>query len=87
MPSSSPHPHPVRLLPLLASALLLAQCACAAFEVADSGADEDRGPRARRAVFTTPLGKRITSTMVAELGKRPQELYSFGIGEIKARSL
>ena len=30
--------------------------------------------------IATPLGKRITS-MVAELGKRPKELYSFGIGE------
>jgi len=29
----------------------------------------------------TPLGKRITSNLIAELGKRPRELYSFGIGK------
>ena len=29
---------------------------------------------------STPLGKRITSRLVAELGKRPRDLYSFGIG-------
>ncbi len=38
--------------------------------------------RQKRAALRTPLGKRITSTLVAELGKRPKELYSFGIGEI-----
>lgn len=27
------------------------------------------------------LGKRITSNLVAELGKRPREMYSFGIGK------
>lgn len=36
--------------------------------------------RLRRSALSTPLGKRITS-MVAELGKRPKELYSFGIGK------
>ena len=29
----------------------------------------------------SPPGKRITSNLVAELGKRPRELFSFGIGE------
>jgi len=36
--------------------------------------------RLRRSILT-PLGKRITSSLVAELGKRPRELYSFGIGK------
>lgn len=27
------------------------------------------------------LGKRITSNFVSESGKRPREMYSFGIGE------
>lgn len=36
--------------------------------------------RERRAAGSSPLGKRINN-MVAELGKRPKELYSFGIGE------
>jgi hypothetical protein len=30
----------------------------------------------------SPLGKRLTSNLVAELGKRPREMYSFGIGEL-----
>merc|ERR1712038_636752 len=29
----------------------------------------------------SPPGKRITSNLVAELGKRPRELFSFGIGK------
>ncbi len=33
--------------------------------------------RPRRSLF----GKRITSSLVAELGKRPKDMYSFGIGE------
>jgi len=37
--------------------------------------------RQRRSAAMTPLGKRITSNLVAELGKRPRELYSFGIGK------
>ncbi|XP_059079425.1 allatostatins-like isoform X2 [Tigriopus californicus] len=36
--------------------------------------------RERRAAGSSPLGKRINN-MVAELGKRPKELYSFGIGK------
>lgn len=36
----------------------------------------DEHVRARRS-----LGKRITSSLVAELGKRPKEMYSFGIGK------
>ena len=33
------------------------------------------------------LGKRITSNLVAELGKRPREMYSFGIGESPSPTL
>ena len=49
--------------------------------------EQDATVRARRsassgsAAFRTPLGKRITSNLVQELGKRPKDLYSFGIGE------
>ena len=39
--------------------------------------------RLKRNVDDSPLGKRITNHLVAELGKRPREMYSFGIGEFE----
>lgn len=36
--------------------------------------------RQRRSISSS-FGKRITSSLVAELGKRPKEMYSFGIGK------
>ena len=30
------------------------------------------------------FGKRITSSLVAELGKRPKDMYAFGIGELQS---
>merc|ERR1712141_550177 len=36
--------------------------------------------RQKRAAVT-PLGKRLTTKLVAELGTRPRHLYSFGIGK------
>lgn len=36
--------------------------------------------RLRRSLGSN-FGKRITSTLVAELGKRPKEMFSFGIGK------
>jgi len=33
------------------------------------------------ALGSSNLGKRITSSLVAELGKRPKEMFSFGIGK------
>ena len=38
---------------------------------------ENDHARERRSLF----GKRITSSLVAELGKRPKDMYSFGIGK------
>ena len=32
-------------------------------------------------MMTSSLGKRLTSNSVAAVGKRPRELYSFGIGK------
>jgi len=45
------------------------------------GDKDDSLDRQRRSASMTPLGKRITSNLVAELGKRPRDLYSFGIGK------
>ena len=36
--------------------------------------------RLRRSLGSN-FGKRITSSLVAELGKRPKEMFSFGIGK------
>ena len=44
------------------------------------GTNENDGQRARRS--TANFGKRITSSLVAELGKRPKDMYAFGIGNI-----
>ena len=49
-------------------------------EMTHDAVDEGGLDRQRRSA-STPLGKRITSNLIAELGKRPRELYSFGIGE------
>jgi len=45
--------------------------------------DDSQGhPRLRRSPgLGTNFGKRITSSLVAELGKRPKEMFSFGIGK------
>merc|ERR1711963_596193 len=45
--------------------------------------DDSQGhPRSRRSPgLGTNFGKRITSSLVAELGKRPKEMFSFGIGK------
>ena len=52
--------------------------------VLTSAAPYDELTRLRRsaapAAVLSPLGKRITSSLVAELGKRPKDMYSFGIG-------
>ena len=48
-------------------------------EAFDLGGGEGH-ERSKRAVVT-PLGKRLTTNLVAELGKRPRHLYSFGIGK------
>jgi len=45
----------------------------------DGGHSLERHRRSPDAI--THAGKRITSNLVAELGKRPRELYSFGIGK------
>ena len=42
--------------------------------------DGENHLRLRRSLGTN-LGKRITSSLVAELGKRPKEMFSFGIGK------
>ena len=47
----------------------------------DAAVDDEGGLDRQRRSASTPLGKRITSNLIAELGKRPRELYSFGIGE------
>merc|ERR1711860_472883 len=39
------------------------------------------GQRLRRSPSVTNFGKRITSSLVAELGKRPKDMYAFGIGK------
>lgn len=44
------------------------------------GIEDVRHERHRRAAVT-PLGKRLTTKLVAELGTRPRHLYSFGIGK------
>merc|ERR1719384_1243529 len=41
---------------------------------------QNLGERQKRAAVT-PLGKRLTTKLVAELGTRPRHLYSFGIGK------
>ena len=41
---------------------------------------QNLGQRHKRAAVT-PLGKRLTTKLVAELGTRPRHLYSFGIGQ------
>ena len=41
---------------------------------------QNLGQRQKRAAVT-PLGKRLTTKLVAELGTRPRHLYSFGIGQ------
>merc|ERR1719384_2367951 len=41
---------------------------------------QNLGQRQKRAAVT-PLGKRLTTKLVAELGTRPRHLYSFGIGK------
>ena len=38
------------------------------------------GHERQRRAAVTPLGKRLTTKLVAELGTRPRHLYSFGIG-------
>ena len=40
------------------------------------------GQRLRRSPSVANFGKRITSSLVAELGKRPKDMYAFGIGEL-----
>lgn len=45
------------------------------------GAEDTQMVRHRRSLPGESPGKRITSNLVAELGKRPRELYSFGIGK------
>ena len=42
---------------------------------------EDEATRLRRSANAN-FGKRITSSLVAELGKRPKDMYAFGIGKI-----
>ena len=42
---------------------------------------EDFGHERYRRAAVTPLGKRLTTKLVAELGTRPRHLYSFGIGK------
>jgi len=43
------------------------------------GTSENEGQRLRRSPDN--FGKRITSSLVAELGKRPKDMYAFGIGK------
>jgi len=45
----------------------------------DQGQNNQGHLRLRRS--SSNLGKRITSSLVAELGKRPKEMFSFGIGK------
>ena len=42
-------------------------------------AEQDHVERLKRSFSS--YGKRLTPSLVAELGKRPKELYSFGIGK------
>ena len=42
---------------------------------------EDAGHDRHRRAAVTPLGKRLTTKLVQELGTRPRHLYSFGIGK------
>ena len=41
----------------------------------------DLGHERQKRAAVTPLGKRLTTKLVAELGTRPRHLYSFGIGK------
>lgn len=51
-------------------------------EVDEAGAfDLGQGHERSKRAVVTPLGKRLTTNLVAELGKRPRHLYSFGIGK------
>jgi len=42
---------------------------------------QEAGHARHRRAAVTPLGKRLTTKLVAELGTRPRHLYSFGIGK------
>ena len=58
-----------------------AQAAVSRVESNEDVADlQNLGQRQKRAAVT-PLGKRLTTKLVAELGTRPRHLYSFGIGQ------
>ena len=67
------HVHPSWSLAVLVLAL-------AALVPCLGAAEDTSSVRHRRSLPGETPGKRITSNLVAELGKRPRELYSFGIG-------
>ena len=48
---------------------------------------QEAGHARHRRAAVTPLGKRLTTKLVAELGTRPRHLYSFGIGKFLFEAL
>merc|ERR1711997_273150 len=72
---------PYAWLRLLNEQHLLVVSVVLSLALATANCHENQGhPRLRRSLGTN-FGKRITSSLVAELGKRPKEMFSFGIGK------
>merc|ERR1711997_860915 len=66
---------------ILVSGLLSNNCLGNELSAAAAAPAEHHRRLRRSALGSSNLGKRITSSLVAELGKRPKEMYSFGIGK------
>jgi len=72
---------PYAWLRLLNDQRLLVVSVVLSLALATANCHENQGhPRLRRSLGSN-FGKRITSSLVAELGKRPKEMFSFGIGK------
>merc|ERR550539_1556246 len=72
---------PYAWLRLLNEQRLLVVSVVLSLALATANCHENQGhPRLRRSLGSN-FGKRITSSLVAELGKRPKEMFSFGIGK------
>merc|ERR1711997_602919 len=65
---------------ILVSGLLSNNCLGNELSAAAAPAQHHRRLRST-GLGSSNLGKRITSSLVAELGKRPKEMFSFGIGK------
>jgi len=78
---------PYAWLRLLNEQRLLVVSVVLSLALATANCHENQGhPRLRRSLGSN-FGKRITSSLVAELGKRPKEMFSFGIAEGDLREL